>query len=57
MTCWETGEALRDLLAADLEVMQHLSPADLDAAFDIDKALEGVEAVYARVLQREGTIQ
>ena len=57
MTCWETGEALRDLLAADLEVMQHLSPEDLDAAFDMDRALEGVEAVYTRVLRREGTLQ
>ena len=57
MTCWETGEALRDLLAADLEVMQHLSPEELDAAFDMNRALEGVEAVYSRVLQREGTIK
>ena len=52
-----TGEPLRDLLADDPEVMAHLSAADLDAAFDLEKALEGVETAFARALEREGTLQ
>jgi len=53
MTCWETGEPLRELLAADPEVMEKLSAQDLDHAFDIKAALSGVEAVFERVLARE----
>jgi len=54
MTCWDTGEPLRELLAADAEVMERLSTEDLDHAFDITAALSGVEAVYARVLAEDG---
>jgi len=54
MTCWETKEPLKELLAADAEVMERLSTEDLDRAFDIEAALAGVEAVFERVLQREG---
>ncbi len=50
MNCWETGEPLRELLAADDEVMEWLSEKDLDQAFDIKAALSGVEAVYERIL-------
>ena len=54
MTCWETGEPLQELLAADAEVMGRLSTEDLDRAFDITAALSGVEAVYERVLGDDG---
>ena len=50
MNCWETGEPLRELLAADDEVMEWLSEKDLDQAFDIKAALSGGEAVYERIL-------
>ncbi|HEX9700241.1 MAG TPA: adenylosuccinate lyase [Acidobacteriota bacterium] len=56
MVCWDSGEPFRELLAADPEVMEHLSEEDLDRAFDLEAALAGVEAVYERVLAREGTI-
>jgi adenylosuccinate lyase len=56
MACWDSGEPFRELLAADPEVMEHLSAEDLDRAFDLEAALAGVEAVYERVLAREGTI-
>jgi adenylosuccinate lyase len=56
MVCWDSGEPFRELLAADPEVMEHLSAEDLDRAFDLEAALAGVEAVYERVLAREGTI-
>jgi len=55
MRCWDTKEPLKEVLAADPEVMEKLSQDDLDHAFDIDDALSGVEAVYARVLKGEGT--
>ncbi len=54
MTCWETGEPLKALLAADVEVMEQLSAEDLDQAFDIMAALSGVEAVYDRILGDDG---
>jgi len=55
MRCWETREPLKEVLAADPEVMAMLSREDLDNAFDIDDALSGVEAVFERVLQTEQT--
>jgi adenylosuccinate lyase len=54
MRCWQSKEALRDVLAADAELMQHLSAADLEDAFDVADALSGVEAVFERVLQAKG---
>jgi adenylosuccinate lyase len=57
MACWETGEPFRELLAADPEVMEHISVEDLDRAFDLQAALAGVEAVYERVLAKEGTVR
>jgi adenylosuccinate lyase len=56
MACWETGEPFRELLAADPEVMEHISVEDLDRAFDLQAALAGIEAVYERVLAREETV-
>jgi len=52
MTCWDTRESFKELLAADAEVMERLSAADLDKAFDIEDALSGVEVVFERVLHR-----
>lgn len=43
---WETGEGLRDLLAADPE--NPLSAADLDTAFDLGWYLRHVDDIYAR---------
>jgi adenylosuccinate lyase len=55
MRCWDTREPLQEVLASDPEVMARLSQEDLDEAFDIEGALSGVEAVFERVLQSEGT--
>lgn len=43
---WETGEGLRELLAAD--AANPLSEAELDAAFDLGWYLRHVDAIYAR---------
>ena len=53
MACWDSGEPFRDQLAADPELMAHLSEEDLDNAFDLDAALASVDAIYERVLQPE----
>ncbi len=43
---WETGEGLRDLLAADPD--SPLSAGELDAAFDLGWYLRHVDDIYAR---------
>lgn len=43
---WETGEGLRDLLAADSD--NPLDAADLDDAFDLSWYLREVDTIYAR---------
>ncbi len=53
MTCWKTREPFKQLLADDAEVMERLSPEDLDEAFNVESALSGVEAVFERVLRQQ----
>jgi adenylosuccinate lyase len=36
---WEEGRSFRDVLAADGEIAEHLSPAALDACFDLEHAV------------------
>ncbi len=54
MTCWETKQPFKELLAADPEVMERISAENLDNAFNIEDALSGVDAVFERVLKQEG---
>jgi adenylosuccinate lyase len=49
MAAWRERTAFRDLLAADAQVMAHLSPAELDECFDPGWYLRNVGAVYRRV--------
>ena len=49
MRAWRERTAFRDLLAADPEVMVHLTPADLDQCFDPAWHLRNVDAVFRRV--------
>ena len=49
MRAWRERTAFRDLLAADPEVMAHLTPADLDQCFDPAWHLRNVDAVFRRV--------
>jgi adenylosuccinate lyase len=45
-TAWETREMFRDLLADDPEVTKHLTPDELDACFDLDRALAHVGRTF-----------
>ena len=50
MKVWDEGKDFKALLAHDPEVKKLLTPADLDAAFDLDRELRHVDALFERVL-------
>jgi adenylosuccinate lyase len=50
MRVWDENRDFRALLAEDPDVKSRLSPAELDAAFDLKRELRHVDAVFARVL-------
>jgi len=50
MRVWDEGRDFKDLLATDPEVQARLSSKDLDEAFDLDRELRHVSAVFERVL-------
>ncbi len=49
MRSWETGADFRALLAADPEVAACLSPAEIEALFDLGWHLRHVDSIFARV--------
>ncbi|HEY7868426.1 MAG TPA: adenylosuccinate lyase [Methylomirabilota bacterium] len=49
MAAWRERTAFRDLLAADPDVMTHLSRQELDACFDPAWYLRNIDAIYRRV--------
>jgi adenylosuccinate lyase len=49
MTAWRERTAFHDLLAADREIMTHLTAAELAECFDPTWYLRNVPAIYRRV--------
>jgi adenylosuccinate lyase len=49
MRAWEHGEDFRKLIAADPDIRRTLTPAELDAAFDLQRQLKHVDSIFARV--------
>jgi adenylosuccinate lyase len=49
MAVWQNKGTLRALLGADPEVKKHLSEEELDRAFDLDRQMAHVDAIYRRV--------
>ncbi|MGB1712491.1 MAG: adenylosuccinate lyase, partial [Miltoncostaeaceae bacterium] len=49
MTAWDTGQPLRDLLAADPDVQGKIDPDRLDAMFDPSHHLRHLDEVFERV--------
>jgi adenylosuccinate lyase len=49
MQAWEKGDDFRKLVAADPDIARTLTPAELDAAFDLQRQLRHVDAIFARV--------
>lgn len=50
MRVWSEGVGLEEALAADAELMQHLSPEELRACFDLPRVLGRVDAIIDRAL-------
>jgi adenylosuccinate lyase len=49
MVVWSDGGVLKDRLAADPEVMQHLSRDELEELFDLDYYLKHVDTIFFQV--------
>jgi adenylosuccinate lyase len=49
MAVWQKRGALRELLGADPDVRKWLDETELDRAFDLDRQLQHVDAIYQRV--------
>jgi adenylosuccinate lyase len=49
MAVWQKKGALRELLGSDPEVRKWLDEAELERAFDLDRQMEHVDAIYRRV--------
>lgn len=49
MRCWEEKVPLKDLLAQDEELKQHITPEELEDLFDPHTMMHNVETVFARV--------
>ena len=49
MRAWEKGEDFRQLVEADPDISHALTPAELDAAFDLKRQLRHVDAIFRRV--------
>jgi len=54
MATWDEGGYLLDRLQASPEVSAKLGPDELAACFDLELQLRHVEAIFARVLDRQG---
>lgn len=49
MGVWQKKGTLRELLGADDEIAEWLSAEELDEAFDLERQMEHVDAIYERV--------
>ena len=57
MKVWDEGRDFRSLLADDPDVKSRLSPEELAGAFDLQRELRHVDAVFERVLGRASATQ
>ena len=53
MASWNEGFPFKDRLAADPEVMAHLSPEQLEELFDLDYYLKHVDTIFSQVFGAE----
>jgi len=49
MRAWENGEDFRALVGFDAEIARALTPAEIDRAFDLQRQLRNVDAIFQRV--------
>lgn len=55
MRVWDEGANFRELVTADPQVAERLSPAELDALFDLRHQLRNVDKIFERVFGGEKT--
>ena len=53
MRAWENGEDFRELVGADPDIARVLSAAEINASFDLPRQLRHVDAIFARVFDRQ----
>lgn len=51
---WKENRSLKDLLLADEDVSAILSPAEIEACFELDRYLEKIDFIFEKVLGSEG---
>ncbi len=51
MKCWETGQPYKDLLLADRRITAALDRVTIDEAFDLERHLRHVDAIFERVFE------
>jgi adenylosuccinate lyase len=49
MRAWENDDDFRALVGADTDIAQALTPAEIDRAFDLQRQLRNVDAIFNRV--------
>jgi adenylosuccinate lyase len=49
MAAWEGGATFKQRVASDARVTKHLNPAGIARAFDLQRQLHAVDAIFARV--------
>ena len=53
MRVWDEGANFRDLVMSNPQVTERLSPAELDALFDLQHQLRNVDKIFERVFGKE----
>jgi adenylosuccinate lyase len=49
MRVWDEGANFRALVMSDSRITEHLTRAELDELFDVDKQLRNVDKIFERV--------
>ena len=49
MQVWEAGGEFSQRVQADAEISRHLTPAEIDAVFDLNRYFRHVDEIFARV--------
>jgi adenylosuccinate lyase len=49
MRAWEEGADFKNAISKDAEILEHLTQAEIDAAFDLKHSLRWVDAIFDRV--------
>jgi adenylosuccinate lyase len=51
MKVWDEGGDFQDYVAADEDIREHLSPAEIERVFSLDTYLRNIDAIFARVFK------